>query len=116
MRRMMVSSWATLALRFIGRRPFAIVVEVKQCTFDVGGLFPFVAATEQERAQSSNHGVVDAISRSPVDSQFAQALTQGLGVSEIARCKTVDSCGDLGLRPGVGELREPLVESIRSCA
>jgi hypothetical protein len=73
-----------------------------------------VAATKQQYTYGSNHGVIDAISRPPIDSQFKQPPTEGLGVAEIPGGKAIDPNRDLRLRPCIGQIREPMIERISS--
>lgn len=67
------------------------------CFQDIGRLRTFVSPTKKQDAS-----LADDI----------EPLPQRLTVAEVTRCKSVDSRRDLGLRPGVGQFGEPIIEGI----
>jgi hypothetical protein len=52
-------------------------------------LLPFVAAAEKQYAFSSKKCVVDSVARAPIDSEFIDAVPQGLAVAKVARGQAI---------------------------
>ena len=83
---------------------------------DVGGLFPLIAAAQQQNAGASEHGVVDTVSRPAIDPQFINALAERFAVAEVAERHPVDSDRNSGACPKVLQSRQPLSGNVFSSA
>ncbi len=68
--------------------------------------------------QSSNthvgakHRVIDAVAGPPIDSQFKQAMAEGLAIAEVSSGEPVDSDRNLRLCASVRQPRQPMIEDI----
>src|SRR5712692_4051822 len=115
-RRTNASSWEMLALRFMVSSPFFIVLEVIECPVNVGRLFSFVAAAEEQYANSAEHRVIDPVAGPPINPQFPHALAQWPAVAKVPRREPVDSACNLRLRPSIIQLGQPAIEHVFSSA
>jgi hypothetical protein len=75
-------------------------------------LFSFVAAAQKQYANPAHDRVINPITRSPIDPQFAQTLAQRFAVAKISSGKPVDAGRNLRLRASICQLRKPIIEDI----
>src|SRR6185437_2571124 len=82
---------------------------------DVGGLFAFVAPTEKQYTRVIQHGVIQPISRTRIDSQFMQFVPERSTVSEISGSHPSDPDRVFCPRAKILQSIQPLAHNIFAC-
>jgi len=95
-------------------RPLFIVIEVLVGSLNIGRLFPLVPAAQQQHASASNHGVINPIARSPVDSEFTKPSSHSLADSKMSLSKSINPLSNSGLGLCVGPSGHPFADPIPS--
>jgi hypothetical protein len=83
-------------------------------TFDIAFLGGLVAAHQQQVDDTAVLHVIDAVTRTGVDSHLRYAFTHRLAVTEVAGFRSADSDEDASATDGIFEVAEPSVELVRA--
>jgi hypothetical protein len=82
------------------------------CFPDIRVLCFLDASDEEKHRKASDLCEADAISRTVIDAQFADATAQGLHITEVAQREAADTNLDAGSRLFIAEFAQPGCEEV----
>jgi len=100
------------AVCFIQDQPFLVVDEHLSSKRNIGCLFSFISAAQQQHAMGSGHTEIKSIAWSVVDSDFVKPSAKRLRIAKVAERKAIDSRFDLSLRSSIPKLLQPIAENV----